>query len=55
MIAAPVNTSTAETAKRLVSSFAADSAPSIADLFNRIRKDQIAQSTGQLQKEGSLQ
>lgn len=53
LIVAPVRTSTAETAKRLVSSFAVDSASSIAELFERIRKDQSGHSTGLLKKEGS--
>ena len=38
LIIAPVRTSNAETAKRLVSSFAFDSASSIAELFERIEK-----------------
>lgn len=55
MIVAPVRNSNADLARRIVSSFAVDSASSIAVLFDSIQKEQSAQATGPLKKEGSRQ
>ena len=52
LIVAPVRASNAETAEKLISSFAVDSAPSIAELFENIQNDQIAETTEPL-KTGS--
>ena len=55
MIVAPVEISSRETAQRLVSSFAADSAPFIADLFARIQEDRNLYSTGPPRDKDGLQ
>ena len=46
---------TADSAKRIVSEFAVDSAPSIAEIFESIQKDQSAHSTGPLKNGDSRQ
>ena len=54
MIVAPIEISTTEKAKRLVTSFAIDSAPLIVDFFMNIRKDWSADPTVKLEKGDSF-
>ena len=46
---------TTDSAKRIVSEFAVDSAPSIAELFERIENNRNAETTDPLKKEGGSQ
>jgi len=54
IISSSRETRTADSAKRIVSEFAVDSAPSIAEIFERIQKEQSAHSTGPVKKGDSL-
>jgi hypothetical protein len=54
MITAPINTSNAETAEKLISSFAVDSANSIIELFESIRKEPVAEPNNTLETGDSL-
>lgn len=53
-IVSSVRTSTADSSKRIVSDFAVDFAPSIAELFERIQLDQTPQSMVSLEEKSSL-
>ena len=54
-IVSSVRTSTADSAKRIISDFAVDSTSLIAELFERIQLDQTPQSTDPLKKGGGSQ